>query len=137
MPNTRALCSRQPGFSAGERRLMAAQTSEWIFVRRVLTVFALGALAYALWNLSDILLLMFGAALTAVALRAMMEPIVRTTGMSEPLALAAIFLVLAGRHHGHRSVLRPEARGAEHISLPAVAGSLEHARAEARPASEP
>jgi predicted PurR-regulated permease PerM len=75
---------------------MASQTSEWIFVRRVLTVFALGALAYALWNLSDILLLIFGAALTAVALRAMMEPIARTTGMSEPLALGAIFLVLAG-----------------------------------------
>jgi predicted PurR-regulated permease PerM len=75
---------------------MESQTSEWIFVRRVLTVFALGALVYALWNLSDILLLMFGAALTAVALRAMMEPVVRTTGMSEPLALGAIFLVLAG-----------------------------------------
>jgi predicted PurR-regulated permease PerM len=75
--------------------MAAAQTSEWIFVRRVLTVFALAALAYALWTLSDILLLIFGAALTAVALRAMMEPIVRTTGLSEPLALCAIFLALA------------------------------------------
>ncbi len=34
---------------------MAPQTSDWIFVRRVLTVFALGALAYALWTLSEIL----------------------------------------------------------------------------------
>jgi predicted PurR-regulated permease PerM len=73
---------------------MAPQTSDWIFVRRVLTVFALAILVYALWTLSDILLLVFGAALTAVALRSLMEPIVRTTGLSEPLALCSIFLAL-------------------------------------------
>lgn len=73
---------------------MAPQTSDLIFVRRVLTVFALAAVAYALWALSDILLLLFGAALTAVALRSLMEPIVRVTGLSEPLALCSIFVVL-------------------------------------------
>lgn len=73
---------------------MASQTSDWTFVRRVLTVFALAILVYALWALSDILLLVFGAALSAVALRALMEPIVRMTGMSEPFALCSIFLAL-------------------------------------------
>jgi predicted PurR-regulated permease PerM len=68
--------------------------SDWIFVRRVLIVFALAALAATLWILSDILLMVFGAALLALALRAMAEPIVRRTGLSEPLALAVV--VVAG-----------------------------------------
>lgn len=68
--------------------------SDWIFVRRVLIVFALGALALAVWTLSDLLLLIFAAILSAVALRALMAPLVRTTGMREPLALLAVVLLI-------------------------------------------
>jgi predicted PurR-regulated permease PerM len=64
--------------------------SDWIFVRRVLIVFGLAALAAAVWILSDLLLMVFGAALLALALRALAEPIVRKTGMSEPFALALV-----------------------------------------------
>jgi predicted PurR-regulated permease PerM len=68
--------------------------SDWIFIRRVLVVFAIGALALALWVLSDLLLLIFAAALCAVALRAMMAPVVRATGLSEVLALVVVVLLI-------------------------------------------
>ncbi len=68
--------------------------TEWVFIRRVLTVFAIGALALALWVLSDLLLLIFAAVLFAVAFRAMIEPIMPATGLSEPLALFAVMLLI-------------------------------------------
>lgn len=68
--------------------------SEWIFIRRVLTVFAIGVFALALWALSDLLLLIFASVLFAVALRAMIAPIVRATGLSEPLALVVVVLLI-------------------------------------------
>lgn len=68
--------------------------SDWIFVRRVLIVFALGVLGLALWMLSDLLLLIFAAILCAVALRALMAPLVQATGMREPLALATVVLLV-------------------------------------------
>jgi predicted PurR-regulated permease PerM len=70
--------------------------TEWVFVRRVLTVFAIGALLLGLWTLSDLLLLVFAAALCAVALRALMTPLVRVSGVSEPVALAIIAFSLIG-----------------------------------------
>ena len=70
--------------------------SEWVFVRRVLIVFAVGALAVALWALSDILLMIFGAVLVAVLLRDLMKPIVRAAGMGEPLALCVVVVLVAG-----------------------------------------
>ena len=39
---------------------LASTMSDWVFVRRVLIVFGLAALAAALWALSDILLMVFG-----------------------------------------------------------------------------
>lgn len=68
--------------------------SDWIFVRRALIVFALAALALALWVLSDLLLLVFAAILSAIALRALMAPLVRATGMAEPFALFAVVLLI-------------------------------------------
>jgi predicted PurR-regulated permease PerM len=68
--------------------------TEWVFIRRVLTIFAIGALLLGLWALSDLLLLIFAAALTAVALRALMAPLIRATGLREPAALALIALSL-------------------------------------------
>jgi predicted PurR-regulated permease PerM len=70
--------------------------SDWVFVRRVLIVFGLAALAAGLWMLSDILLMIFGAALVALALRALTEPIVRRTGLSEPWALATVVVAILG-----------------------------------------
>lgn len=67
--------------------------SDWLFVRRVLTVFAIGALALALWVLSDLLLLIFAAALCAVALRTLTAPLIRATGLPQPAALAAVVAV--------------------------------------------
>lgn len=69
--------------------------SESAFLRRVLIVLAIGSLAFAVWTLSDLLLLVFGSALTAVALRAGMAPVRRVTGLSEPLALLSVVLLAA------------------------------------------
>jgi predicted PurR-regulated permease PerM len=64
------------------------------FVRRVLIVVAIGAMALLLWRLVDVLLLVFGAALVAVLLRALAEPIARRTPLSNGWALAAATLAL-------------------------------------------
>lgn len=68
--------------------------SDWLFIRRVLIVFAISALALAVWMLSDLLLLIFAALLTAVALRASMAPISRATGMREVFALICVLLLI-------------------------------------------
>jgi predicted PurR-regulated permease PerM len=68
--------------------------SEWMFVRRVLIVFAIGALVASLWVLSDIVLLVFGAALVAVVLRTLMVPIANATGMGDSGALAASVTII-------------------------------------------
>jgi len=67
----------------------ADSTSDAVFVRRVLLVVAIVALAAALYVLSDILLLIFGAILVAVVLRAIARPIRAGTSMSERLSLLA------------------------------------------------
>ncbi len=64
------------------------------FVRRVLTVAAVGALALLLWALVDVLLLVFGAVLVAVLLRALAAPVARRTPLSDGWALAAVTLAL-------------------------------------------
>lgn len=65
------------------------QLSEVAFIRRVLIVLGIGALAAALYVLSDILLLVFGAILFAVVLRAIARPIQSGTSMGERLSLLA------------------------------------------------
>ena len=64
------------------------------FVRRVLIVVAIGALALLLWRLVDLLLLLFGAVLVCILLRAVAEPIARRTPLSDGWALAATTLGL-------------------------------------------
>lgn len=68
--------------------------SDWQFVRRVLIIVAIGALALALWTLSDLLLVIFAAVLTAIALRALMGPIREATGMREAYALICVVVVI-------------------------------------------
>jgi predicted PurR-regulated permease PerM len=64
------------------------------FVRRVLIAVAIGALAVLLWRLIDLLLLVFGAVLVGVLLRALAEPIARRTPLSDGWALAAATLAV-------------------------------------------
>lgn len=64
------------------------------FVKRVLVVFAVAALTLLLWYLVDVLLLFFGAVLTAVLLHAAAAPIERWTRLSTGWALALVSLLL-------------------------------------------
>ena len=66
------------------------------FIRRVVIVIALGALAAATWKLADILLLIFGSVLVAVMLRAMAQPMTRYLHFSPKVALAVAVLVIVG-----------------------------------------
>jgi predicted PurR-regulated permease PerM len=64
-----------------------------MFIRRVLIVIALGALTLAAWVLADIMLLLFGAVLVAVLLRALANPMMRHLHMPERLALTVAVLL--------------------------------------------
>jgi predicted PurR-regulated permease PerM len=83
----------------------AQRAEDLAFIRRVFIVVAIGALVAAVWALSDILLMLFGAVLVAVMLHALAAPIEKHlnitwapamalagTGMVVVLAAAAIFL---------------------------------------------
>ena len=63
----------------------------------VVTAATIGV-AYLLWQLTDLLLLVFGAILVAVVLRAIADPIRNFARLSDGLALvvAGLFLVLVG-----------------------------------------
>ena len=70
--------------------------SDWLFVRRLLIVLAITALAAAIWALSDMILLLFGAVLIAVMLRAIADPITAYIRIPDPWALLlAGLLVIA------------------------------------------
>jgi len=64
------------------------------FVRRVLIVASIVVLSLLAWSLVDVLLLIFGAVLIAVLLRALADPIVRRTPFSDGWALATVTLAL-------------------------------------------
>ena len=70
------------------------------FIRRVLILFALAALAYLFWQLSDVLLLVFGAVLVAVVLRSCADLIARHTPVPKRWSLTVagtlILLLFAG-----------------------------------------
>lgn len=66
------------------------------FVHRVLIALALVALALFLWRVADVLLLIFGASLVAVVLRALADPLRRRTRLNDTVALAIVVLALLG-----------------------------------------
>ena len=66
-----------------------APMSEAVFIRRVLIVVGILAFVAALYLLSDILLLIFGAVLVAVVLRAIAVPINRGTTLGQRFSLLA------------------------------------------------
>ena len=64
------------------------------FARRVLIVVAILGLAYLLWYLVDVLLLIFAAVLLSVLLRAIARPLDRRTGIGDNWALAVAALLV-------------------------------------------
>jgi len=74
------------------------QSTHSSFIARVLTVLALVSLFFLLWQLRTMLLLVFGAVVVAVILRAMAAPIARYTpvreGMAVGISVIAILAVL-------------------------------------------
>lgn len=73
-----------------------SEHSDLAFVRRVFIVVAIGALIAAVWALSDILLLLFGAVLFAVMLHAVAAPLQThlRLGQGAALALGGALMVL-------------------------------------------
>lgn len=65
-------------------------------LRRVLALFALAALAFLLWRLTGLWLLVFGSVLVAIILRSLASPIERYVSLSPQasLALAGLLIVL-------------------------------------------
>ena len=77
-------------------RTPSEQNGDLAFVRRVFIVVAIGALIAAIWALSDILLLLFGAVLFAVMLHAVAAPLAThlRLGRRPALALGGALMVL-------------------------------------------
>jgi predicted PurR-regulated permease PerM len=69
--------------------------SDWTVLRRTLIVIGTIALALALWQISNVVLIAFGAVLFAIILRAAARPMSRHTGISDGLAVGlTVFLIL-------------------------------------------
>ena len=65
-----------------------------IFVRRVLFLIGVGLVLVVVWQLIDVMLLVFGAILVAVLLRALGDPIHKLTPLNEGLSLLAAGLLI-------------------------------------------
>ena len=64
------------------------------FVKRTLVALLIAALAFAIWRLSDLVLLLFGAVLMAVGLLAVTRRLVQFTGIGASAGLAIVVLFL-------------------------------------------
>jgi predicted PurR-regulated permease PerM len=73
-----------------------APAAERPFVRRVLIVIALVSLAFVLWQLRSVLLMLFGAVVVGTIVRAVAEPIARWTRLPDGIAVAVAALLIAG-----------------------------------------
>ncbi len=106
----------------------SSQSSEARFVRRVVIVLALIGLAVVLWQLRQLLMLVFGAVVIATIFRALADPIRRHLGLPDWLALtAAILLIMALIGTAFAAFGREVGRQAERLadSLPAAWRALE------------
>ena len=108
--------------------IRASRASDTEFVRRVLILIGLAALAAAFYELSDILLLIFGAVLVAVVLRTIARPIKAGTAMSERVALLAsglgVAIVIGGTGYLFGSQVSDQLSSLS-ASLPQAAKSLQ------------
>ncbi len=66
------------------------------FTQRVLVVLFVGTLAFMLWRISDLVILLFGSVLIAVGLRAATRGLKRLTGVPEARGLVIVVLVFLG-----------------------------------------
>src|SRR6516164_8540485 len=66
------------------------------FARRVLVLCLVGAAGLAVWKLSDVLVLAFGAALLALLLRGLAYEVSRRTRIPEAWAVVPVVLMLLG-----------------------------------------
>jgi predicted PurR-regulated permease PerM len=73
---------------------MEGAMSDWTFVRRVLIVAGVAALMFLAWRLSDVLLLLFGAALIGLLLASAADFISRYTRLPRLAALALVLVAL-------------------------------------------
>ena len=86
---------------APQRDDTRASSTHFRYARAMLWAIFLGALVLLAWQLSNVLLLLFGAVIVAVALRGLAAPLQRYLGLSARLAVAAttvivLFLMVAG-----------------------------------------
>ena len=72
------------------------QSAQTVFIRKVVIVFAIGGLAILLWQLRDMLLLVFGAVLVSVIVRAAASPLHRRLGLSENIAIGLVAVIIVG-----------------------------------------
>jgi predicted PurR-regulated permease PerM len=71
-------------------------TEDWPYMRRLLMTVAIAGLAYLIWRLSGVLLLIFAAILLAVLLRSFADLIARVTPVGERWALTVATISVAG-----------------------------------------
>lgn len=82
--------------AASEPQSSGRKALDRVFVRRVLFVFATGALIYIGWRLVNVFLLAFGAVIVAVMLRSLADPIHRRTPLNNGLSLVSAGLIIVG-----------------------------------------
>lgn len=103
------------------------------FIRKVIILFALAALAMFLWQLRTLLMLVFGAIVVAVVFRALADPIRRRSGMPDWAAVACaillVFSVITGAAFLFGSDLVAQL-GTLVDTIPAAWGSLEQRLAD-------
>jgi predicted PurR-regulated permease PerM len=98
------------------------------FIRRVLIVVAIAALAFVAWQLRTILLMLFGAVVVATIVRAISEPICRWTRLPNGIAVAIAALVIFGVIGGVGWALGAQIGGQVELiahTLPEAIGKLE------------
>lgn len=89
------------GIIPGENReargqRLGAGMSDWTFFRRVLMVGAFAAFALMIWQLSHVVLLVFGTVLIGLLLSGGADAIASRTGLPRGLALTIVVLLLIG-----------------------------------------
>lgn len=67
-----------------------------LFIERLLIAAAIGILLLFLWTIVDLLILVFGAVVLAVLLRAIADPIARHTPLGNRMAVAVAVILIAG-----------------------------------------